>query len=141
MSILPENVRRLSEVIRESDGRAMLVGGCVRDELMGVESNEWDVEVYRIEPEKLKEILESFGEVNAVGEAFTVYKVGKNLDVSIPRRDRKAGRGHKAFVIEGDPDMSFEEACARRDFTVNAILTDPLTDELVDRFNRREDRE
>jgi tRNA nucleotidyltransferase (CCA-adding enzyme) len=117
----------------------MLVGGCVRDELMGIEPKDWDLEVYRVGPEKLKEILQSFGDVNAVGEAFTVYKLGSDLDVSMPRRDRKSGRGHKGFVIEGDPDMSFEEACSRRDFTINAILKDPLTDEIVDPYNGRED--
>ena len=117
----------------------MLVGGCVRDELMGISPKDWDLEVYGIQPERLREILDSFGEVNVVGEAFTVYKLGSDLDVSLPRRERKTGKGHRGFVVEGDPDMSFEEACSRRDFTVNAILKDPLTDEIVDPFNGRED--
>lgn len=119
----------------------MLVGGCVRDALMGVEPKDWDVEVYGIAPEKLREILESFGQVNVVGEAFTVYKLGNDLDVSIPRRDRKVGHGHRGFVVESDPDMSFEEACSRRDFTVNAILKDPLTGEIIDPFDGRADIE
>jgi tRNA nucleotidyltransferase (CCA-adding enzyme) len=119
----------------------MLVGGCVRDELMGVEPKDWDVEVYGVAAENLREIIGSFGEANAVGEAFTVYKIGHDLDVSIPRRERKVGRGHRGFVVEGDPDMSFEEACSRRDFTVNAILKDPLTGEIVDPFGGREDIE
>src|SRR5687767_5742739 len=141
MSILPEKVRQLSEVIRETRGRAMLVGGCVRDELMGLEPKDWDLEVYGVASEKLKVILESFGELNAVGEAFTVYKLGRNLDVSIPRRDRKTGRGHKGFVIEGDPSMSFAEAASRRDFAINAILKDPLSGEIVDPTGGREDIE
>ena len=119
----------------------MLVGGCVRDELMGIEPKDWDLEVYGIEPENLREILDSFGEVNVVGEAFTVYKLGNDLDVSLPRRERKVGRGHRGFVVEGDPNMSFEEACSRRDFTINAILQDPLTGEIVDPFYGREDIE
>ena len=110
----------------------MLVGGCVRDQIRGVEAKDWDVEVYGIEPSKLKALLEPFGEVNAVGESFTVYKIGQDLDVSLPRRERKVSRGHKGFTVEGDPDMSFEEASKRRDFTVNAILRDPLTYEIVD---------
>src|SRR5690606_24618694 len=77
--------------------------------------------------------------LKTVGEAFAVYKLGPDLDVSLPRRERKSGRGHRGFVIEGDPDMSFEEACSRRDFTVNAILKDPLTGEIVDPFGGRED--
>ncbi|HVF23149.1 MAG TPA: HD domain-containing protein, partial [Pyrinomonadaceae bacterium] len=90
-------------------------------------------------PERLREILDQFGPVNVVGEAFTVYKLGSDLDVSIPRRERKSGRGHRAFVIEGDPAMSVDEAARRRDFTINAILQDPLTDEIIDPFDGRRD--
>src|SRR5678809_977678 len=132
-----EKLIRLAETVRDNGGRAMLVGGCVRDEMMGVEPKDWDVEVYGIEPSRLRTILDSFGEVNVVGEAFTVYKLGNDLDVAIPRRERKVGQGHRGFVVEGDPDMSFEEACSRRDFTINAILKDPLTDAIVDPFDGR----
>ena len=72
-------------------------------------------------------------------KSFTVYKLGHDLDVSIPRRERKSGRGHKAFVIEGDPSMSVAEAARRRDFTINAILQDPLTGELIDPYEGRRD--
>ena len=125
--------------MREENGRALLVGGCVRDELMGRAAKDWDLEVYGIPPKRLREILDRFGSVNVVGEAFTVYKLGPHLDVSLPRRERKSGRGHRAFVIEGDPAMSIAEATARRDFTINAILKDPLTDEIIDPFHGRED--
>ena len=128
----------------------MLVGGCVRDELMGVEPTEFDVEVYHLEPERLRSLLEQFAAemsretgreiaVRVVGEAFAVYKIGQDLDVSLPRRDRKVGRGHRGFIIDGDPEMSFAEACSRRDFTVNAILKDPLMGELVDPFDGQGD--
>lgn len=134
-----EKVNELALRINAAGGRAMLVGGCVRDELMGAEPKDWDLEVYGVEPERLREILDSFGDVNVVGEAFTVYKLANDLDVSIPRRERKVGRGHKGFVVEGDPSMSFEEACSRRDFTINAILKDPLSGEIIDPFDGRED--
>lgn len=136
---LPEKIIKLAEIIRANGGRAMLAGGCVRDELMGIEPHDWDVEVYGIEPKRLREILDSFGRVDAVGEAFTVYKLGNDLDVALPRRERKVGRGHKGFVIEGDKDMSFAEASKRRDFTINAILKDALTGEIVDVYGGRED--
>ena len=136
---LPEKVMALARVIHEAGGRALLVGGCVRDELMGNEPKDWDLEVYELAPDQLRNILDSFGSVNAVGEAFTVYKLGHDLDVSIPRRERKSGRGHRAFVIEGDPAMTVEEATRRRDFTINAILQDPLTGELIDPFGGRQD--
>ena len=117
----------------------MLVGGCVRDELMNIEPKDFDLEIYGIEPSKLREILDSFGKVETVGEAFTVYKIGQDLDVALPRRERKTGRGHKGFVVEGDPQMTFQEAAKRRDFTINAIMQDALTGEIIDPYNGRED--
>lgn len=139
MSQIPEKVLALARASRDAGGRAMLVGGCVRDLLLGLEPKDWDVEVYGIDPAKLRALLDRFGPVNVVGEAFTVYKLGPDLDVSLPRRERKSGSGHRAFVIDGDPSMTFEDAARRRDFTVNAILKDPLTDEIVDPFNGRQD--
>src|SRR5712692_8557944 len=135
----PERVLNLSEAIRDAGGRALLVGGCVRDELMGKQPKDWDLEVYGIEPAALRELLVKFGSVNVVGEAFTVYKLGSHLDVSLPRRERKTGRGHRAFFVEGDPTMTIEDATARRDFTINAILQDPVSGDLIDPFHGRDD--
>ena len=138
---IPEKVIALSRAINDAGGRALLVGGCVRDTLMGVRPKDWDVEVYNLDAERLRVLLDQFGPVSVVGEAFTVYKLGQHLDVSIPRRERKAGRGHKAFIIEGDPSMNIAEATRRRDFTINAILQDPLTGEVIDPFQGRSDIE
>ena len=126
---------KLAEIVRANGGRALLVGGCVRDFLTNRAPKDFDVEVYGVAPEKLKELLRAFGRIDAVGESFTVYKIGPDLDVSIPRRERKVARGHKGFVVEGDPRMTFAEACRRRDFTVNAILQDPLSGEIIDPFD------
>jgi len=134
-----QKVIDLSRAVRAAGGRALLVGGCVRDALMGAQPKDWDLEVYGLAPQRLRELLDQFGPVNVVGEAFTVYKLGAELDVSIPRRERKTGRGHRAFVIEGDPSMSVAEATRRRDFTINAILQDPLTNEIIDPFDGRRD--
>lgn len=139
MTAIPEQVLNIAEAIRDAGGRALLVGGCVRDELRGVQPKDWDLEVYGIEPARLPELLNQFGSVNVVGEAFTVYKLGAHLDVSLPRRERKTGRGHRGFFIEGDPAMLIEEATRRRDFTVNAVLQDPLTGEIIDPFHGRDD--
>ena len=139
MPEISEKVISLSRAIRDAGGRALLVGGCVRDELMGTQPKDWDLEVYLLDATRLREILDQFGPVNVVGESFTVYKLGHHLDVSIPRRERKAGRGHKGFVIEGDPTMSIAEATRRRDFTINAILQDPLTGELIDPYDGQRD--
>jgi tRNA nucleotidyltransferase (CCA-adding enzyme) len=72
------------------------------------------------------------------GQAFPVYKLG-DIDVALPRRESKTGRGHKGFTVEGDPSMPFEEAARRRDFTINAIGWDPLTNEYLDPFKGRDD--
>lgn len=138
---IPDKILKLARAVRERDGRALLVGGCVRDRLMNWPVKDWDVEVYGLDPATLRAVLDQFGQVNVVGEAFTVYKLGYDLDVSLPRRERKAGRGHRAFIIEGDPAMSFEEAARRRDFTINAILEDSLTGENIDPFDGRRDLE
>jgi tRNA nucleotidyltransferase (CCA-adding enzyme) len=138
---VPEKVFKLARIVRDEGGRALLVGGCVRDPLLGCEPKDWDMEIYGLEPARLRQLLDEFGQVNAVGEAFTVYKLGADLDVSLPRRERKHGRGHRAFIVEGDPAMSIEEATRRRDFTINAILQDPLNGELIDPFHGREDIE
>jgi tRNA nucleotidyltransferase (CCA-adding enzyme) len=128
----------IAEAVRSAGGRALIVGGWVRDRLMGRASKDVDIEVYGVPPGDLRTILQRFGPVNTVGESFTVYKVG-DVDVSLPRRESKVGRGHRGFEIAGDPSMSVEEAARRRDFTINAISWDPLLDQYVDPFDGRSD--
>lgn len=144
-----ENVQTLARMVKARGGRAFLVGGFVRDKLMGLESKDFDLEVFNLEPHTLKTVLETFVmwhnfhgpidspvlKLNLVGESFQVFKVGINLDVSIPRTDRKVGNGHKGFEVSADPYLSTREASRRRDFTMNAMLLDPLTDEIIDHFD------
>ena len=101
-------------------------------------SKDLDIEVFGIPQDKLQALLQSLGKVVPAGQAFPVYKLG-DVDVALPRRESKTGRGHKGFTVEGDPSMPFDEAARRRDFTINAIGWDPLTDEYLDPFNGRED--
>ena len=122
----------------QAGGRALIVGGWVRDRLLGLESKDIDVEVFGVDGDALKALLERFGRVDTVGESFTVYKIG-GLDVSLPRRESKTGRGHKGFTVIGDPTLSIEDAARRRDFTINAISFDPLTGEYLDPFDGRQD--
>jgi len=79
----------------------------VRDEILGLEHKDWDVEVYGVDPQGLREILDSTGEVDVVGEAFAVYKLGNDLDVSIPRRERKVSVGHRGAL--GAPELARAE--------------------------------
>lgn len=116
----------------------MIVGGWVRDRLLGSDSKDIDLEVFGLPADRLRRILETFGRVETVGESFQVYKIA-DIDVSLPRRESKSGRGHRGFEIVGDPSMTIADAARRRDFTVNAIAWDPLTDEYLDPFNGRAD--
>jgi tRNA nucleotidyltransferase (CCA-adding enzyme) len=124
--------------VRDAGGRALCVGGFVRDRLLGKKSQDLDIEVFGIAQDALLPLLRSLGRVEPVGQAFPVYKLG-DIDVALPRRESKTGRGHKGFTVEGDPSMPFEDAARRRDFTINAIAWDPLTGEFLDPFNGRLD--
>ena len=135
---LEQQARRIAATARDAGGRALCVGGYVRDRLLDHPSKDLDMEVFGIPEDALQPLLRSLGRVDPVGQAFPVYKVGA-VDVALPRRESKSGRGHKGFVVEGDPNMSFTDAARRRDFTINAIGWDPLTGEYLDPFNGRAD--
>jgi tRNA nucleotidyltransferase (CCA-adding enzyme) len=138
-----EHAKAIAAAVGDAGGRALVVGGWVRDRLLSLplpEKSNVDLEVFGVPAETLRALLERFGRVEAVGESFQVYKLG-DVDVSLPRRDSKAGRGHRGFVVTGDPDMSIAEAARRRDFTVNAISWDPLSAEYFDPFDGRRDLE
>jgi tRNA nucleotidyltransferase (CCA-adding enzyme) len=153
---LPPLVLDLARELKSAGGRAFLVGGWVRElvarRLRGESGAdfpmEYDLEVYHLPAEKLSEILARFGSVNLVGESFAVYRVcaplatgeaSLTLDVSLPRRDSKVASGHRGFAVTGEPHLSFQDATRRRDFTVNAMLWDPLTSELLDFWGGEQD--
>jgi tRNA nucleotidyltransferase (CCA-adding enzyme) len=130
----------IAQLVRAAGGRAFVVGGFVRDRLLSRPSREVDLEVFGIPEQELRALLERLGRVEAVGQQFAVYKMG-TVDVALPRRESKSGRGHKGFSVSGDPTMTFREAARRRDFTINAIGWDPLTDTYEDPFDGRGDLE
>ncbi|MCS6885663.1 MAG: hypothetical protein RMM17_04835 [Acidobacteriota bacterium] len=148
---IEEFVKPICRAVKAAGGRALLVGGLVRDcliaKLLSISNllqkvRDLDLEVYGIETERLRTIVAAFGRVNEVGESFSVYKLSirrnsarLEIDVSLPRSESKVGRGHRGFKIQGDPYMSYQQAARRRDFTINAILYDPLTDELIDPYD------
>ncbi|HVT74399.1 MAG TPA: polynucleotide adenylyltransferase [Lacunisphaera sp.] len=121
--------------LRQAGGRPRLVGGCVRDWLLGLEPKDFDVEVHGLDYEAMGRALASFGPTDVVGRSFGVLKVrleGTEYDFSLPRRESKTGAGHRGFVIAPDPNLTDAEAAARRDFTVNAIAYDPLEQRVLD---------
>jgi tRNA nucleotidyltransferase (CCA-adding enzyme) len=147
----------IAAAVRDAGGRALIVGGWVRDRLRGRPSKDLDLEVFGVPEDQLAILLQRFGRVEAVGQSFPVYKVISTreagqahgqiekrdgtdvLDVALPRRESKSGRGHKGFRVVGDPFMTIEEAARRRDFTINAVSWDPLADVYEDPFGGRED--
>jgi tRNA nucleotidyltransferase (CCA-adding enzyme) len=138
MSESLDRATRIATAVREAGGRALIVGGWARDRLLDRDAKDIDVEVYGLPSGRVRSLLESLGRVEAVGESFQVYKTG-DIDVSLPRRESKTGRGHRGFEVIGDPDMSPTEAARRRDFTINAIAWDPLTGEYLDPYDGRGD--
>ena len=128
----------IARAVQARNGRALVVGGWVRDRLLSRESKDLDMEVFGVPAGDLPELLEPFGKVEPIGQSFPVYKIG-SIDIGLPRRESKSGRGHKGFVVQGDPSMSIREAARRRDFTINAISWDPLTDTYEDPFEGRRD--
>jgi tRNA nucleotidyltransferase (CCA-adding enzyme) len=128
----------IARLVRDAAGRALIVGGWVRDRLLGRDSKDVDIEVFGIEADDLRRLLDRLGPVNVVGESFTVFKIG-DVDIALPRRESKVARGHRGFEVVGDPRLSYTEAARRRDFTINAIAYDPLTGEYLDPFGGRGD--
>ena len=157
MYSLPSPIDDLCRTVAAAGGRAFLVGGWVRDLELGrlqgraglPEAAEIDLEVYGLPAERLAALLGRFGEVRLVGQSFAVYKLvprggsgaagAPSIDVSLPRRDTKVAPGHRGFEVRGDPGLSQKEATRRRDFTVNAMLYDPLEGTTIDLWGGRDD--
>jgi tRNA nucleotidyltransferase (CCA-adding enzyme) len=139
------SARQVAAAAHSAGGRALIVGGWVRDRLMRRRSKDLDIEIFGIEQDRVMGLLTRIGRVEPVGQSFPVYKVvppdGGEIDVALPRRESKRGRGHKGFEVRGDPFMSIEDAARRRDFTINAIAWDPLSGVFEDPFKGRVDIE
>ncbi len=144
--MIPQKLLKIADDIRSAGGRAFLVGGFARDSLLGFkgEIRDFDIEVYSISQEKLLEILSRHGKPNLIGKSFGVIHLsrqGIHYDFSFPRTESKTGIGHRAFDVQTDPNLSFEEAARRRDFTINAMGMELPNLELVDVYNGRKDLE
>lgn len=141
---VPDAVSRVVAAVAAEGGRALLVGGYVRDFLLAPDGvpKDADVEVFSLALPELESVLSRFGEVVRVGRAFGVLRVkGIEADFSVPRRDSKTGAGHRGFAVEAAPDLDFAEAARRRDLTINSIGYDPLRQEILDPYGGRADLE
>ena len=132
--------KKIAEKVAQEGGRSFYVGGLVRDHILGRENKDVDIEIHGITPEKLTEILEKFGEVTKTGLSFGVFGLKKyEIDIAMPRKEKAIGRGHRDFEIDVDPFIGYEKAALRRDFTMNAMMEDVLSGEILDFFGGRED--
>jgi len=139
------DARILVEIARSvaaAGGRALLVGGWVRDALLGATPGDLDLEVHGLPRERLAEILSGFGDVVEIGRSFGVFRIkGVDADVSLPRGDSRMAPRPARAGARGDPDIGFEEAARRRDLTINAMGFDPLRGEIIDPLGGRRDLE
>lgn len=138
----PPIVRDLATSVQQAGGRLLVVGGTVRDHLLGQITNDIDLEIYGLDEGAIIKVLKQFGAVDHVGRQFSIFKlkVGTQfLDISLPRRETKTGSGHRGFTVTADPDLDPANALRRRDFTINAIAVDPLTNEVIDPFHGQSD--
>ena len=135
-----EMARRIAEEVKAFGGCAYFVGGYVRDLVMGQPGKDIDIEIHGVAPEKLKEILSSLGGVMEYGESFGIFGIkGYSIDIAMPRKETCRGRGHRDFDIFVDPYIGTEGAARRRDFTINAMMQNVLTGEIIDHFGGQSD--
>lgn len=136
-----EFVRMVALRVQSFGGRTFYVGGCVRDSLLRIPSKDIDIEIYGIPRDVLvNDILSVFGQVRFQGASFGVYRVSDyDVDISLPRTENCVGTSHKDFKVCVNPNLSFKKATARRDFTINAMLQDVLTREIIDVYGGRDD--
>jgi len=133
-------LREICSEIASHGGRALLVGGCVRDQLLGIPCQDIDCEVHGVAPDVLRALLARFGEIDASGEAFGIFTLkAAGIDFALPRLETRTGSAHTDFTVTPLPDLPPEKAAARRDFTVNAIMRDALTGELIDPYGGADD--
>ena len=131
----PEMAREIALRVKAAGGTAYYVGGYVRDLLLGRENKDIDIEVHGIMPNVLTNILSSLGEMTAFGESFGIFGLRHcHLDIAMPRSERATGAGHRDFLCTLDPFIGTDRAAIRRDFTVNALMQDILTGEIIDHF-------
>ncbi|MBQ3574867.1 MAG: HD domain-containing protein [Clostridia bacterium] len=132
--------REIAAAIAEKGGRAYYVGGFVRDALMGAACLDIDIEVYGLDPQILRDSLSGFGEVLDKGASFGILGIAhSNIDIAMPRTESRTGSKHTDFDVCVNPFLDPKEAAKRRDFTVNAMMQDVLTGEILDFYGGRED--
>lgn len=125
------DIQEIAKIIKQNGGNLYLVGGAVRDELLGIISHDEDYCVTGISFAEFKSL---FKEAFIKGKDFPVFSID-NKEFAIARKERKIGLGHNSFDIETDKKITIEEDLKRRDITINAIAKEVLTGKFIDPFN------
>lgn len=132
--------KKIASRVDKKGGRTFFVGGFVRDRLLGRDNKDIDIEVHGVTPDELGEILDALGHKTQMGADFGIFGLrGYDLDIAMPRKEEATGRGHRDFRVYVDPFLGTEKAAKRRDFTMNALMEDVQTGEIVDHFGGIED--
>jgi len=137
-----ETNQKISTTIKDNGGNIYIVGGAVRDELLGLTPKDVDFLVTGIPLEKLSDILKPLGKINEVGKSFGIIKAvidGEEYDFSIPRTEASTGFGHKEQITKTNHNLSVEDDLSRRDFTFNAIAKELSTGKIIDPYNGKQD--
>lgn len=125
------DINSIAERIHKAGGKLYLVGGAIRDEIMGKEIYDKDYSVTGIEKEQFKTL---FQDAIPRGKSFEVFDI-EGAEFALARIDRKTGVGHKEFETKTSKEITIEEDLARRDITINAIAKEVLTGKIIDPFN------
>ena len=127
-------VKNIFDDICHHGGQVYFVGGCVRDDILGYETHDYDVEVYHLNYHQLHDLLSKYGHVNTFGKSFAIMQLDTlpHYDFALPRREYKIGEKHQDFEVDIDPDLPLDKAILRRDLTMNALMYDYQKDCIID---------
>ena len=131
-----EMAHAIAALTAKKSGKTYYVGGYVRDKLRAKENKDMDIEIHGISPEELEKILDQLGSRMEIGESFGIYRLkGYTLDIAMPRKETATGQKHRDFKVLVNPYIGTYQAAQRRDFTINALMQDVLTGEIIDHFH------
>lgn len=129
---------KLVHAVSSAGGKAYVVGGFVRDAILGKDNKDIDFEIHGLDASTIEKLLLELSGSHALkkGSSFGVYGIkGYDFDIAMPRKEHCVGSKHTDFAVSVDPSMGAEEASRRRDFTINALMYDVEADEIVDCHN------
>lgn len=133
--VTDDTIAEIAKIINENGGRLYLVGGAVRDKILGIENHDYDYCVVGISHD---DFIKLFPNAHVRGKAFEVFDMC-NAEFALARTEKKNGKGHKNFEVQTGKNITIIEDLKRRDLTINSIAEDVLTGEIIDPYCGKED--